>query len=542
MLDFEKGFYYKNSWKGDDYFLFEHVRDSEEYLVLESRNENDNTRATLLEIKKSAWRMGSFIPVDEVLYWGAYRTDGTAQNTHKVLPYGKYMNINGALYAFTDYKLQVYQPQSDVTSIQDFFPKEGSSGDTVTIRGNNFIIDNVPPQVYLGVGTQAQLVSISNTEVKAIVPEGVVTGLSVSIYAYGVQFAFSQIFSVKPKITGFSPKLGVPGEKVTIYGSGFIPYKHILGPFYDKNTQNVVKFNGIDAPIKWVQADRIVVKVPEGATTGKINVFIKTNAQSDTSVENFVIGGANIRDFSPKQGKIGEVVTLYGTGFDTDGLAVYFNGTSEIAQVLSSSATEMQVKIPDGALSGHIVVRIPGFNADITSPEDFRIEKSIYFNPKFGVAGDEIFIYPSGFVFNQAADENIVKFNGTVAAVTRVTNNYLVLKVPENATSGAISVDVNNRRYTSVDDFIIGTEATILDELSLYPNPVSELLQLKLVGVAFDELQIILFDIKGQQVLQSVLTLQNGTATLNLKGLTSGKYILKIQAGEKAITRSVWKR
>ena len=129
-----------------------------------------------------------------------------------------------------------------------------------------------------------------------------------------------------------------------------------------------------------------------------------------------------------------------------------------------------------------------------------------------------------------------------MAAVTRVTNNYLVLKVPENATSGAISVDVNNRQYTSVDDFIIGTEATILDELSLYPNPVSELLQLKLVGVAFDELQIILFDIKGQQVLQSVLTLQNGTATLNLRGLTSGKYILKIQAGEKATTRSIWKQ
>lgn len=66
-----------------------------------------------------------------------------------------------------------------------------------------------------------------------------------------------------PSVTSFSPASGSAGALVTINGLNF-------SPTLEKNT---VTFNGAVAELKQASATQITAVVPEGATTGKIEVM-----------------------------------------------------------------------------------------------------------------------------------------------------------------------------------------------------------------------------------------------------------------------------
>lgn len=87
-----------------------------------------------------------------------------------------------------------------------------------------------------------------------------------------LQDVFSTLFTPAPKgdnytpaaadaskVTGFSPERGSVGEEVVIIGTGLA-------------AAHAVRFNGILAPPVSVTANRISVRVPEGATTGPVVV------------------------------------------------------------------------------------------------------------------------------------------------------------------------------------------------------------------------------------------------------------------------------
>ena len=77
-----------------------------------------------------------------------------------------------------------------------------------------------------------------------------------------------------PAITKFSPASGKPGTSVTITGT------HLAGA-------SKVTFNGTAATITSAHPAEIVVKVPSGATTGKITVT--TPGGTAASAANFKV-------------------------------------------------------------------------------------------------------------------------------------------------------------------------------------------------------------------------------------------------------------
>ena len=94
-----------------------------------------------------------------------------------------------------------------------------------------------------------------------------------------VLFAVLILTSCAPKITKFTPASGREGTEVTVDGERFSPDP-------DKNT---VKFGDVKATdILESGKNRIVVRVPAGAETGKISV--QTKAGTGYSSEEFVIG------------------------------------------------------------------------------------------------------------------------------------------------------------------------------------------------------------------------------------------------------------
>jgi sugar lactone lactonase YvrE len=81
------------------------------------------------------------------------------------------------------------------------------------------------------------------------------------------------------------------------------------------------------------------------------------------------------------------------------------------------------------------------------------------FFPASGITGAQVVI--DGTNFSSSAQDNIVKFNGVVASIINASSTQLTVTVPNTATTGKISVTVNNKNAISIPDFIVLGPPTI---------------------------------------------------------------------------------
>src|SRR5207249_9392305 len=113
-------------------------------------------------------------------------------------------------------------------------------------------------------------------------------------------------------LLNFTPKSGLVGTTVTLYGTGF-----------STTGQNTVTFfNGKVATVTSATATQIVTSVPAGATNGPITVTTPTgSATSSTSftVTNTVttLAAPKITSFTPTIGAPGTAVTITGANFES---------------------------------------------------------------------------------------------------------------------------------------------------------------------------------------------------------------------------------
>ncbi|MEQ8221440.1 MAG: SUMF1/EgtB/PvdO family nonheme iron enzyme [Candidatus Eremiobacterota bacterium] len=80
-----------------------------------------------------------------------------------------------------------------------------------------------------------------------------------------------------PLLSDFSPTSGYEGDEITITGSNFSA----------NPSGNTVSFNGVNAEVTSASTTTLTVKVPAGATTGKISMT--TPGGTVTSAENFIV-------------------------------------------------------------------------------------------------------------------------------------------------------------------------------------------------------------------------------------------------------------
>lgn len=159
----------------------------------------------------------------------------------------------------------------------------------------------------------------------------------------------------------FSPTSGRPGTEVTINGSDFGTYKKAVTVF----------FNGVAATqseIVSVSDDKIVVKVPEEASNGKINVKVWTYTKEAKGDFTF-IPGAKVSALSPANGEAGDQISILGESFGTDpsAISVFFKGIDGDveATIVSINETEIVVTVPSG-VTGEIKVLVG--SQEITGP------------------------------------------------------------------------------------------------------------------------------------------------------------------------------
>lgn len=276
-----------------------------------------------------------------------------------------------------------------------------------------------------------------------------------SIYAI---LTFSVLFNAckkdseplpEPLIESFTPISGLPfhgntdGTMVTITGKNFSA----------RLSDNKLQFNETNATIISASKTELVTMVPHGATTGKIKLSIGN--KTVVSLTDFtVIPYPEIINFDPLTGVAGSIVIINGRNFSNvaEANVVKFNMTQ--ATVTHATSTTLTVNVPLSAETGKITVTSNGASA--MSSMDFAVLPSPAITsiaPLAGIPGTLVTI--TGRNFATEPDENIVKFNGSPAAITTVSSTQLTVMVPQQANTGKISIMVNGIETISSEDFIV---------------------------------------------------------------------------------------
>ncbi|MBI5216521.1 MAG: IPT/TIG domain-containing protein [Ignavibacteriae bacterium] len=323
----------------------------------------------------------------------------------------------------TDYSATDFTVLPDVSS---FTPTAGIVGDNITINGTGF---TGATDVQFN-GVSCSFTVNSDIDITATVPNLATTGVVTVTTPSGTNSSTSN-FTVQPNIDSFTPLSDIVGASVTITGTAF-------------TGATSVAFNGVNASYTVNSYSQITATVPATATTGAITVV--TPSGTATSATNFAVE-PNITSFSPTSGVITDVVTILGTNF-TGATDVSFNGVSAITFTVVS-ATQIDATVPSGASTGLISVTTP--DGTDFSATNFTVEPDVTsFTPSSGEVGDPITLNGTGFT-----GATSVLFNGVSASFTVNSDIDISATVPNNATTGTVSVTTPSGTGTSSTNFTV---------------------------------------------------------------------------------------
>lgn len=274
----------------------------------------------------------------------------------------------------------------------------------------------------------------------------------------------------EPGVSDVDPRSGVVGTIVTVTGSNF----GLLKTGADSAT-----FNGIAAAIVRWSDTRLILGVPDGATTGPF--VVRTRHGSSDPIAFTVTGGPGsqrpqIDSVSPTEVEAGQAVTITGSRFgDTRGLAlsgVYFNGI-EAQDYVSWSDTQIVAEVP---------IQLPAGDASVVVATDGGSSNAVFItlvpgppfiasiDPDTGFQSTEVDIV--GRNFGKLQGDSKVRFGDEVADPPEESDwggTKITVLVPPGLEEGFVPVTVTTERGPSneVDFLVLASEITI----AIDPDP-----------------------------------------------------------------------
>lgn len=161
-----------------------------------------------------------------------------------------------------------------------------------------------------------------------------------------------------------------------------------------------------------------------------------------------------ISSFSPERGMPGTAVVVIGENFgiDVSNVQLKLGGINVPASTVSQ--TRITFEVSESSVTGPIAITVG--EKTVTSSSTFEVfnTPSIQsFSPMNGGAGTEVTI--AGTNFSEISASNTVLFNGVSTAVKSSTQTSIIVDVPANTISGAISITVNDLTATSTERFVV---------------------------------------------------------------------------------------
>lgn len=333
-------------------------------------------------------------------------------------------------------------PKPTITGILGSPALEGA---TITIVGS--ALSSTTGIAFNG-ANQTIVSNVSDNLVTLTVPIGAANG-NLNLTAIGGVAISPQPFVIAPNITGVLPTAAGVGRAVTLTGSGL-------------NSVSQVLFNGSAGSIQSKTTTRIIVNVPNGATSGDLTARI-TN-YTTPGIFFRIIPAPTISNIQPGSAIAGTVLTISGTGFSASGInTLSFNNTGNgIATIISDNL--LVVSVPGTASSGYLT--LSNLGGSTTSNNQFLAIPSLSgeFNPYGLGAGGTITIFG-----NNLFNPTLVSFNNNLATTFSFqTANQLIAVIPNISSNTPIQVKVTTDGGTS--NIVLYTIAGVPSITSIAPG------------------------------------------------------------------------
>lgn len=331
--------------------------------------------------------------------------------------------------------------------ITSFEPVLAPPGSLVVLRGSGFSRTAAHNQVYLG-ELRARVRRASETELQVEVPRDAVTGRFL-VDVRGATRAYSAsdlIVRRVPTLASFEPQSGAPGTRVTLRGAHF-----------GADVREVrATLSGRELAVRDLSDTELVLEVPEEAASGPIEVTVSGLGPARTRAAFQVLERVAIEGFEPASGGPGALVTLRGRGFSPQVAANTVTLSGQAAAVVRATPSALEVRIPDGAPSGPLVVAVTNAGEARTG-QPFVVTRPptlTGFAPASGPPGTVVTIRGSRFGARPGLVE--VRLGETRAIVQRLTDSEIEVVVPPDARTGRLRVTVRlEGSATAESDFLV---------------------------------------------------------------------------------------
>ncbi len=229
---------------------------------------------------------------------------------------------------------------------------------------------------------------------------------------------------VPPTITSIAPSAAPVGTSVTIAGSGF----------GSSATGSVVSFNTTTATTTAWTPTSIQATVPSAASSGPVTVMVGGARSAGFP---FTVQAPAIYSLEPTSGAPGTMVTLVGSGFETQQGASSVSVGGAAASPSIWNDNRIVFPVPALASSGPVVVVVngkpsAGITFAVTAPPAIT-----GLTPASGLPGTLLSIAGTNL-----STAGTVTFAGVTASVKSWSTTSIVAAVPQSAASGNVVVDV----------------------------------------------------------------------------------------------------
>ncbi len=222
-----------------------------------------------------------------------------------------------------------------------------------------------------------------------------------------------------PAISAIAPTSGAVGSSVVITGANFAGV-------------SAVKFsNNVSAAYNLMSATQIMATVPAGAVTGPIT--LSKSGCPETQTGTFTVSACPmVASLSPASAGVGEELTITGNHFTGVSAVLFSNGVA--GAITQTTATQIRVTVPVGALSGPLTLRKPDCSDVLTPAFTLLCPTVSGILPASGVAGATIAIHGA----NLAGVTGVTFSNNAAASFTIVSAAKINAIVPPAAVSGPV--------------------------------------------------------------------------------------------------------
>ncbi len=244
--------------------------------------------------------------------------------------------------------------------------------------------------------------------------------------------AFGALTSVTlptPTASSLIPSSGKSGDKITISGQ-----------FYTSANSDVkVTFGGIQGTVVSASSTQIVATVPSGINASdntQIPIQVSIGGQNINLPYNSFIIQANFKDYSPKSGPIGTILTFSGDNLPTyysSGLTVQFGSVTQNVNYYS------QVTVPSTVTTNNFQISVIENGNTFTLPGTFNVTAPTIssLSPGSGLAGTTITVSGTNFPTDY---NSITATLGNVSVVASpYSSNQFSFTVPTSLTAGSYS-------------------------------------------------------------------------------------------------------